>query len=223
LDLSVKSTRISLLLDAPRARVYNALIDPQAVREWMVPDGMTSQIDEFEAREGGYFRISLSYDEPTVAGKTTSHPPLRTSSRPHPCALRAFLEAEAHYATAGFRTPSRATRRQWRRTRPSRSRSRGSPKSTPGSFRRERALLRVRRPRPYRTRIPGNAAPTLRRSDPVLPRVIIAGLGQVSRTARARACARCTGTGRAGPRVLQPVRGTGEADMHCRADCCWGR
>lgn len=65
--------RISVILDAPRERVYRALIDPQAVREWMVPDGMTSNIHEFEAREGGSFRISLTYDEPTGTGKTTSH------------------------------------------------------------------------------------------------------------------------------------------------------
>ncbi len=28
---------------------------------------------EFDAREGGKFRISLTYDEPTGAGKTTAH------------------------------------------------------------------------------------------------------------------------------------------------------
>ena len=67
------STRISVVLDAPRERVYNALIDPQAVREWMVPDGMTSTIHNFEAREGGFFRISLTYDEPTGTGKSSSH------------------------------------------------------------------------------------------------------------------------------------------------------
>ena len=33
---------------------------------------MTSEIHSFDAREGGTFRISLTYDEPTTAGKTTS-------------------------------------------------------------------------------------------------------------------------------------------------------
>ena len=37
----------------------------------MVPDGMTSEVHEFEAREGGTFRISLTYDAPTETGKTT--------------------------------------------------------------------------------------------------------------------------------------------------------
>src|SRR5262249_1495814 len=34
---------------------------------------MTSQVHTFEAREGGSFRISLTYDEPTGTGKTTAH------------------------------------------------------------------------------------------------------------------------------------------------------
>lgn len=56
---------------APRARVYRALLDPEAVQRWMVPDQMTSCVHSFEAREGGTFRISLTYDQPTTAGKTS--------------------------------------------------------------------------------------------------------------------------------------------------------
>jgi uncharacterized protein YndB with AHSA1/START domain len=48
------------------------LLDPKAVQQWMVPDEMTSEVHSFDAREGGTFRISLTYDEPTTAGKTTS-------------------------------------------------------------------------------------------------------------------------------------------------------
>lgn len=61
------------MIRAPRALVYRALLDRDAVREWMVPDGMTSEIHSFEPWEGGRFRISLTYDLPTTAGKTTSH------------------------------------------------------------------------------------------------------------------------------------------------------
>jgi len=38
----------------------------------MVPTGMTSQVHAFDPREGGSFRISLTYDEPTATGKTTA-------------------------------------------------------------------------------------------------------------------------------------------------------
>lgn len=39
----------------------------------MVPIGMTSHVHEFDAREDGRFRISLTYDEPTGTGKTAAH------------------------------------------------------------------------------------------------------------------------------------------------------
>lgn len=55
---------------APRSAVYAALLDEEAVRQWMVPDGMTSRIHVFEPREGGEFRISLVYEASTLAGKT---------------------------------------------------------------------------------------------------------------------------------------------------------
>jgi len=39
----------------------------------MVPTGMTSHVHAFDASEGGSFRISLTYDQPTGTGKTTAH------------------------------------------------------------------------------------------------------------------------------------------------------
>jgi len=68
----VSSTRIRRRVNAPRASVYRALVDAGAVATWMVPDGMTSRVHEFDAREGGRFRISLTYDAPGAAGKTTA-------------------------------------------------------------------------------------------------------------------------------------------------------
>jgi uncharacterized protein YndB with AHSA1/START domain len=69
----MSSTRITRHIHAPRADVYRALLDARAVRRWMVPTGMTSHVHSFDAREGGGFRISLSYDAPTGTGKTTAH------------------------------------------------------------------------------------------------------------------------------------------------------
>jgi len=67
------TTRISRHVNASRAMVYRALLDARAVATWMVPDGMTSHVHAFDAREGGSFRISLTYDAPTGTGKTTAH------------------------------------------------------------------------------------------------------------------------------------------------------
>ena len=60
-------------MNAPRTNVYRALLDARAVAQWMVPTGMTSHVHSFAAREGGSFRISLTYDAPTGTGKTSAH------------------------------------------------------------------------------------------------------------------------------------------------------
>jgi uncharacterized protein YndB with AHSA1/START domain len=71
--MATNSTSTSRHVNAPRAIVYRALLDARAVATWMVPTGMTSHVHAFDAREGGSFRISLTYDAPTGTGKTTAH------------------------------------------------------------------------------------------------------------------------------------------------------
>ena len=68
----MRSTRLHCHVNAPRGAVYRALLDAKAVARWMVPTGMTSRIHVFDAREGGSFRISLTYDAATGVGKTTA-------------------------------------------------------------------------------------------------------------------------------------------------------
>lgn len=68
----VSSTRIRRHLNAPRADVYRALVDADAVAAWRVPAGMTSRVHQFEPRVGGSVRISLTYEEPTGTGKTSA-------------------------------------------------------------------------------------------------------------------------------------------------------
>jgi uncharacterized protein YndB with AHSA1/START domain len=69
----MSSTRVSRRVNAPRASVYSALVDASAIAKWKVPTGMTSHVHAFDGSEGGAFRISLTYDAPTGAGKTTAH------------------------------------------------------------------------------------------------------------------------------------------------------
>jgi uncharacterized protein YndB with AHSA1/START domain len=71
--MTTVSTRSSRHLNAARVNIYRALLDAHAVATWMVPTGMTSHVHTFDAREGGLFRISLTYDTPTGTGKTTAH------------------------------------------------------------------------------------------------------------------------------------------------------
>jgi uncharacterized protein YndB with AHSA1/START domain len=60
-------------MNAPRSAVYQALLDADAVAKWRVPAGMTSHVHEFDPREGGSFRVSLTYDAPGSTGKSAPH------------------------------------------------------------------------------------------------------------------------------------------------------
>ena len=66
------STRVVRHVNATRAAVYRALVDPEAITAWRVPAGMSSRVHEFDAREGGRFRISLTHDEPSAVGKSAA-------------------------------------------------------------------------------------------------------------------------------------------------------
>lgn len=65
-------TSVSGHVNAPRALVYRALLDPAAVAHWRVPDRMTSHVHAFEPNEGGSFRVSLTYDAPGESGKSAA-------------------------------------------------------------------------------------------------------------------------------------------------------
>ncbi|MDZ5447717.1 SRPBCC family protein [Micromonospora sp. 4G57] len=67
------STQVSQLVKAPRSAVYRALLDPGAVAKWRVPTGMSGHVHEFDAREGGSLRVSLTYEAPDNTGKSTAH------------------------------------------------------------------------------------------------------------------------------------------------------
>jgi uncharacterized protein YndB with AHSA1/START domain len=57
-------------INASPSAVYRALTDGEAVSHWRAPDGMTATVHTFDPREGGAFRISLSYDDVARIGKT---------------------------------------------------------------------------------------------------------------------------------------------------------
>lgn len=69
------ATSTSQFVSAPRAEVYRACLDPALLVRWRVPDNMTAQVHSFDAREGGRYRMTLTFrdaDHP-VDGKTTPH------------------------------------------------------------------------------------------------------------------------------------------------------
>ncbi len=63
----------SLIIGAPVASVYHALVEPEALATWMPPGDMTGTIERFDLRPGGSFRMVLKYpDGAESEGKTTS-------------------------------------------------------------------------------------------------------------------------------------------------------
>ncbi len=80
---------------------------PKPLRPRRVPDGMRSEVHEFDAREGGTFRISLHHTSRDAIGKTSSH--TDTLSRP----LRRAGTGRACGRSVGVRERrSRRTRRE---------------------------------------------------------------------------------------------------------------
>ncbi|ROO50651.1 uncharacterized protein YndB with AHSA1/START domain [Micromonospora sp. Llam0] len=61
------------VMAAPVARVYAALVDPDALAAWLPPQGMTGRFERFDARPGGGYRLVLTYADATTApGKATA-------------------------------------------------------------------------------------------------------------------------------------------------------
>jgi uncharacterized protein YndB with AHSA1/START domain len=68
----VYSTRVSAHLSASPPEVYRALLDADSIARWRLPDDMTAVVHEFDAREGGRFRVSLTYEQAVAPrGKST--------------------------------------------------------------------------------------------------------------------------------------------------------
>jgi uncharacterized protein YndB with AHSA1/START domain len=67
------STRVSKIIKAPRTAIYQACLDPDALAAWRAPDNMKGHVHVFDAREGGSFRMSLTYKDPeqSPGGKTS--------------------------------------------------------------------------------------------------------------------------------------------------------
>jgi uncharacterized protein YndB with AHSA1/START domain len=62
----------SRVIAAPTDRVYDALVDPDALAAWLPPAGMSGRFERIDARPGGSYRLVLMYDDAsTGSGKAT--------------------------------------------------------------------------------------------------------------------------------------------------------
>lgn len=63
----------SRVIAAAPDRVYAALVDQEALAEWLPPEGMTGRFERFDARVGGSYRLVLTYANAAAApGKATA-------------------------------------------------------------------------------------------------------------------------------------------------------
>jgi uncharacterized protein YndB with AHSA1/START domain len=51
--------RLHRVLTASPERVYRAFLEPDAMIQWLPPDGFTASVEQYEARVGGTFRMSF--------------------------------------------------------------------------------------------------------------------------------------------------------------------
>jgi len=63
----------TVVIPARPDAIYAAFADPAQLARWLPPGNMTGRILEYEFREGGRYRIELTYadDAPSTAGKTS--------------------------------------------------------------------------------------------------------------------------------------------------------
>ncbi len=68
-------SRVSRIIKASRKEIYQAFTNPSLVAIWLAPDNMQGEVHSFNAREGGSFEMTLTYQDLTqgARGKTSEN------------------------------------------------------------------------------------------------------------------------------------------------------
>ena len=68
-----RTDEASRMIQAPPAAIYRAFQNPQALEAWLPPTGMTGRMQAFDFRDGGLYRMRLTYAAPAHGpGKTSA-------------------------------------------------------------------------------------------------------------------------------------------------------
>ena len=68
-----RTDRASLLVHVDKAEVFAALTSHEALLTWLPPKGMHARFEHFDMREGGSYRLVLTYEDASDApGKTST-------------------------------------------------------------------------------------------------------------------------------------------------------
>ncbi|MYL42168.1 SRPBCC domain-containing protein [Virgibacillus salexigens] len=64
----------SRVIMASPQTIYQSFINPEALVSWLPPKGMAGHIDMFDPREGGAYRVTLTYEmDHSNSGKTSEN------------------------------------------------------------------------------------------------------------------------------------------------------
>lgn len=55
----------SRTIEAPPSAAFGAFADPIAMQSWLPPTGMHARVERFDFREGGSYRMRLTYEDPS--------------------------------------------------------------------------------------------------------------------------------------------------------------
>jgi uncharacterized protein YndB with AHSA1/START domain len=58
--MSMGTVQLHRVLRAPPARVYRALLDPDAMAKWIPPNGFTGRVHHIDAKPGGSYKMSFT-------------------------------------------------------------------------------------------------------------------------------------------------------------------
>ena len=68
-----RTDRAFKVVDAPVERVFQALVDRDALETWLPPEGMTGRFERYDPTVGGSYQLVLTYRNPTDAvGKSSA-------------------------------------------------------------------------------------------------------------------------------------------------------
>ena len=65
-----RTDRASRLIKAAPEKIYAALTRAEAIATWRAPSGMRGVMHAFDPRPGGVYRMSLIYEDESIAGKS---------------------------------------------------------------------------------------------------------------------------------------------------------
>jgi uncharacterized protein YndB with AHSA1/START domain len=86
-DVTTRIDEASRVIRARPERIYQAFESSEALESWLPPEGMTGRVLSFSFREGGGYRMRVTYHEP-------SHPSAKTTEDSDEAEVR-FLKLAA--------------------------------------------------------------------------------------------------------------------------------